>query len=108
MAEQVVRYVALVLKEPGTEYWVTAPDLGVCFSTGATIAEAKAAFPQALELHITGMREEGQHLPSPRTRREVLAAISHRIVEDYLIEVELDPVPRQVHPAHPTNRTRLS
>lgn len=100
-----LRYVAIILKEPGKGYCATVPDLGACFAHGRTIAEAKADLPDALELHIDGMRAEMTAMPPARRRDEILMSIDHDIVEDYVVEIDVEPSQRLLHP---TGLTRPS
>lgn len=88
MSNTIRRYVAVILKEPDTHYLATVPDFGACFSTGKTIEEAKAGLPDALSLHLEGMKAGGLPLPSPRSRAAVLAAVDEPVVADYVIEIE--------------------
>lgn len=97
-----LRYVALILKEPGAGYCATVPDLGACFAHGRTIAEAKADLADALELHIDGMRAEGTAMPPARHRDEILMAVDHDVVKDYVIEIEVEPLARRLHQPGPT------
>jgi predicted RNase H-like HicB family nuclease len=43
------------------------PDLPGCVATGASIEETKERIRQAIELHLKGMREDGDPIPEPRT-----------------------------------------
>ena len=84
-----VPYIALIRKEPNTDYWVDTPDIPGCFSSGATIEEAKVHFAEALKLHLDAMREDGLPLSPPRSREQVLAGDDDpALVESYVIEVE--------------------
>ena len=44
-------------------YWVEVPALSGCFSQGETIDAALANIREAIELHIEGLKEEGQEVP---------------------------------------------
>jgi predicted RNase H-like HicB family nuclease len=43
------------------------PDLPGCVATGASIEETKERIRQAIELHLKGIREDGDPIPEPRT-----------------------------------------
>lgn len=43
------------------------PDLPGCVATGASIEETRDLIRQAIELHLKGMREDGDPIPEPRT-----------------------------------------
>lgn len=103
-----LRYVAIVLKERDGPYVATVPDLGACFAHGRTIAEAKADLNDALELHIDGMRAEMTAMPPARHRDEILTSIDHDVVEDYVVEIDVEPSQRLLHPHPSHNKKSLS
>jgi len=43
------------------------PDLPGCIATGATVEETREKIRVAIELHLKGMREDGDLIPEPRT-----------------------------------------
>jgi predicted RNase H-like HicB family nuclease len=54
--------------EPGTKkhaYGVTVPDLPGCFSAGDTLDEAIAGAREAILLHVEGLLDDGQPVPTP-------------------------------------------
>jgi predicted RNase H-like HicB family nuclease len=53
-----------VLIHPAEEggYWTEVPALPGCFSQGETIEEALANTRQAIELHVSVLRDEGQEV----------------------------------------------
>jgi len=81
------KYVALIRKEPGTDYWVDVPDIPGCVSAGKTVEEAKANFQEVLALHLEGLKELGGTLSAPRSRDEVLAAEEDEYLSDYIVEI---------------------
>jgi predicted RNase H-like HicB family nuclease len=82
-------YIAIIRKEPNTDYWVDVPDVPGCFSSGVTIEEAKAHFAEALGLHLKGTKEDGLSLKPPCSRDQVLADDQDPgIIESYVIEIE--------------------
>jgi len=84
-----VSYIALIRKEPHTDYWVDIPDIPGCVAGAATAQEAKMYFAQVLELHLKGTKEDGLSLKAPRSREQVLADDhDSTVVEAYVIEIE--------------------
>lgn len=81
-------FVALIRKEENTDYWVDIPDLPGCISYGKTEDEAKANFKEALNLHLEAMQKDGQSLPQPRSRNEVLSTEEDPYITDYAVEVD--------------------
>jgi predicted RNase H-like HicB family nuclease/predicted transcriptional regulator len=66
-------YPALIRKEPDSDYGVEFPDFPGCVSAGATAVEALANATQALQLHVEGMRDDGEAIPEPSDLAAVLA-----------------------------------
>ena len=61
------RYIAVIHKEPGSDYGVSFPDFPGCITAGHTIEEAAKMAYDALPFHVRGMREDGEEIPSPST-----------------------------------------
>ncbi len=61
---------AIVLEKAGSNYSAYVPDLPGCVATGATLREAEQLLREAIELHVEGMREDGQPIPEPSSRVE--------------------------------------
>jgi predicted RNase H-like HicB family nuclease len=66
-------YIALIRKEPGSDYGVSFPDFPGCVTAGADLSEAAAFAQEALALHIEGMIEEGLEIPAPSALEDVMA-----------------------------------
>ena len=59
-------YRVLVVFEQGEKnYSVYAPDLPGCIATGRTKEEAQENMREALVMHIQGMIEDGEPIPTP-------------------------------------------
>jgi predicted RNase H-like HicB family nuclease len=52
-----MRY-AIVIEKAETNYSVYVPDLPGCVATGRTVVEARKSIGEAIELHLSGMRED--------------------------------------------------
>ena len=57
----------IVIEETGTGYSAYSPDLTGCASTGASRAEVEKNMREAIAFHLDGLREDGEHIPEPRT-----------------------------------------
>ncbi len=68
-----MRYLALVHKDPDTDYGVSFPDLPGCISAGETADEAVAQASVALGLHLSGYAQDGEQAPAPRSIEELQA-----------------------------------
>ncbi|HET7596492.1 MAG TPA: type II toxin-antitoxin system HicB family antitoxin, partial [Burkholderiales bacterium] len=49
-------------------YSAYVPDLPGCIATASTVAEAQQAIREAIELHLSGMREDGVPFPLPSSQ----------------------------------------
>ena len=66
-------YIALLRKDPDSEYGVDFSDFPGCITAGATLEEARRMAAEALSLHANGMVEDGTALPEPSTLDAVMA-----------------------------------
>lgn len=64
-------YPAILTYEEGYEIAVTFPDLPGCATSGETEQEAVAAGREALGLHLFGMEEDGDKIPSPSLAKDI-------------------------------------
>ena len=61
-----VKY-GIVIETGGCNCSAYVPDLPGCVATGASIEETKERIRQAIELHLKGIRKDGDPIPEPRT-----------------------------------------
>ena len=62
-----------VVYEWGTRNWSAyVPDLPGCISTGHTFEQIQRGIREAIELHLESLREDGDPIPEPTTRVEVV------------------------------------
>jgi len=62
-----VRY-AIVIEQAGDNYSAYVLDMPGCVATGGTVAEVEQNIRAAIELHLEGMRQDGQAVPLPSSR----------------------------------------
>lgn len=79
-------YVAVIRKEPNTDYWVDAPDIPGCVAEGATIEAAKKNFGAALVAHLHEGDDPNMRRP-PRLLEEIDAEELEGAIETYLVEL---------------------
>ena len=60
-----VRY-GIIIEKGERNCSAYVPDLPGCVATGATIEETKDRIRRAVELHLEGIREDGDPIPQPR------------------------------------------
>jgi predicted RNase H-like HicB family nuclease len=66
-----MRYAVVIEKAQGN-YSAYVPDLPGCIATGETIAEVQQLIREAIELHISGMREDRLAIPPPSSQVEYI------------------------------------
>ncbi len=62
-----MRY-AGVIEKAHTNYSAYVPDLPGCIATGESVADVQQSIREAIELHLTGMREDGTPFPPPSSQ----------------------------------------
>lgn len=81
-------YIALIRENKnGGGFGVDFPDFPGCISTGSTIEKARVAAREALEMHICGMIEDSEALPSPSTLDVVMADPSNADAVAFLMSL---------------------
>ena len=56
---------AVVIEKTGNGYGAYVPDLPGCIAAGDTPEETEGLIREAIELHLEGMREDGDAIPEP-------------------------------------------
>ena len=59
-----MRY-AIIIDKTENNYGAWAPDLPGCVALGDTVEEVERRMRSAIEMHLAGMREDGQPIPQP-------------------------------------------
>ena len=89
-------YIAIVHKDPKSDFGVSFPDFPGCITAGKNIDEAKDMAQEALTLHIQGMIEDGEKLPAPSKLEEIMADPDFADAVAYLVVDVPDARPRTV------------
>ncbi len=61
-----MRY-GIVIEKANGNYSAYVPDLPGCIATGATVEDTKERIKEAVQLHLEGLREDGDRIPIPIT-----------------------------------------
>lgn len=69
-----MNYIAVIHKDPKSDFGVSFPDFPGCITQGRTLEEAKVMAAEALEGHIAEMRGAGEPIPTPASLDAVLAS----------------------------------
>ena len=62
----------VVIERTANNYAAYVPDLPGCVATASTREELLEEIRDAIELHIEGMREDGEPVPQPRVTADVV------------------------------------
>ena len=89
-------YIAVVHKDPDSDYGVSLPDFPGCITAGSTIDEAKDMVREALSLHIKGMLEDGDKIPDPSFLEDIMADPENADAIAFLVVTISDPKPKSV------------
>ena len=85
-------YIALLRKEPDSDYGVDFPDFPGCITAASTLDEARRRAGEALEFHIEGMTEDGEPIPEPSSLDAIMSDPDNRdIVLAFLVDVPVRP-----------------
>jgi predicted RNase H-like HicB family nuclease len=66
-------YIALIHKDPDSDYGVSFPDLPGVVTAGSTLDEARDMAAEALALHLHGLAEDGEAVPEPSSLETVMS-----------------------------------
>ncbi len=64
---------AVIYEKTQTGYSAYVPDLPGCAAAGSNLAEVAELIRGAIEMHIEGMREDGDPVPEPTTLADYVA-----------------------------------
>jgi predicted RNase H-like HicB family nuclease len=88
-------YIGLVRKDADSDFGVDFPDFQGCVSAGVTLDEARRMAQEALELHVSGMVEDGEELPAPSSLEAIMADPENGEAVAFLVTVQ-EPADRAV------------
>ena len=72
------QYIALIHKDPDSDYGVSFPDLPGCVTAGVDLDDARRMAEEALALHLAGMTEDEEPIPEPSSLEAVMADRENR------------------------------
>ena len=79
-------YLALLRKQPDSDYGVDFPDFPGCVTAGTTLEDARRMAAEAIRFHVEGMIEDGEPIPAPSRLDEIMADPNHRDAVAVLID----------------------
>jgi predicted RNase H-like HicB family nuclease len=83
-------YIALVRKDPDSDYGIDFPDFPGCVTAAQEIEQVRVLAEEALRFHIEGMLEDGEPLPKPSTFEKVMSDPENRQAAALLVNFSED------------------
>jgi predicted RNase H-like HicB family nuclease len=84
-------YIALLRKEPTSDFGVDFPDFPGCVTAGQSLEEARLMATEALALHVEGMQQDGEPIPEPSALDAIMSDPENRDAVAFLVEVPARP-----------------
>jgi predicted RNase H-like HicB family nuclease len=84
-------YIALLRKDPTSDFSVDFPDFPGCITAGRTLEEARRMAAEALAFHIAGMVEDHDPIPEPSALDSVMADPENHEAVAFLVDVGTRP-----------------
>jgi predicted RNase H-like HicB family nuclease len=91
-------YIALLRKEPTSDFGVDFPDFPGCVTAGQSLEEARQMAVEALAFHVEGMQQDGEPVPEPSALDAIMSDPDNRDAVAFLVEA----------PARPTKSVRIN
>ena len=82
-------YIALLRKDPDSDFGVDFPDFQGCITAASTIDEAFTLAHEALAFHIAGMIEDGEAIPEPSSLDGIMADPENAGAVPFLVNVPI-------------------
>ena len=80
-------YIALLRKQPRSDFGVDFPDFPGCITAGRTLDEARRMASEALLFHVDGMREDGTSILPPSSVDEIMTDPRNRDAVAFLVDL---------------------
>ena len=84
-------YIALIRKDPASDYGVDFPDFPGCVTAGRSLDEARRMAAEALALHVDGMAKDGEPLPDPATLDAIMTDAANSDAVAFLVDTPARP-----------------
>jgi predicted RNase H-like HicB family nuclease len=68
-----MRRFLIVVERAGANFSAYSPDLPGCVATGKTRDQATRRMHEAIEMHVAGLREDGESIPRSTSSAEYVA-----------------------------------
>jgi len=84
-------YIALLRRDPGSDFGADFPDFPGCITAGKTLDDARRMAAEALDLHMAGMLADGDPIPEPSSLDAIMADPENRDATAFLVDVTTLP-----------------
>jgi predicted RNase H-like HicB family nuclease len=86
-----MNYIALIRKEPKSDFGVEFPDFPGCITAGSSIDDAKELAQEALQAHVEFMLEDKEELPEPSSLDKIMKSKKNRQAVAFIVALSLKP-----------------
>lgn len=83
------QYIALLRKDPLSDFGVDFPDFPGCVTAGTTLDEARKMAEEALVFHVEGMLEDDEAIPEPSSLDAVMSQAENQDAVAFLVPVSI-------------------
>ena len=84
-------YIALLRKDPASDFGVDFPDFPGCVTAGKTLEDARRMAAEALAFHIEGLRQDREPIPEPSSLDAIMDDPGNRDAVAFLTEIAAKP-----------------
>ena len=99
-------YIALVRKDPNSDYGVEFPDFPGCVTAAENLEDVTRLAEEALRFHCEGLLEDGEILPQPSRLEEVMTAPENQDALALLVTLPDNPGRVQINVDLPEDTVR--
>lgn len=85
-------YIALIHKDPESDYGVSFPDLPGCVTAGTTLDDARRMAAEALAFHLEGLSEDNAPIPEPSPLERIMAERAYRDAVAVIVDAPADAI----------------
>ena len=91
-----MEYIAYLHKDSNSDFGVSFPDFPGCITAGKTLDEARRLAPEALALHMEGLKDDGGKIPQPSSIDDLAEDPDRKGAVAFLVTVKSpdDPIVR--------------
>ena len=83
-----MEYIAYLHKDRASDFGVSFPDFPGCVTAGKTLEEARRLAAEALALHIEGMIQDGEKIPTPSSIDDIAADPAMKNAVAFMVLIE--------------------